>query len=110
MKRWLAVAVWPPNDLSVPPRSLGRIRRAHPLLRKCQPGLQHRFTAAIEETIGRILEHSERWRMIEPDIRRCLVKKFPFSVIYSVQGDVVYVIAIAHGSREPGYWKHRLEQ
>jgi len=48
--------------------------------------------------------------MIEPDIRRCLVKKFPFSVIYSVQGDVVYVIAIAHGSREPGYWKHRLEQ
>ena len=78
--------------------------------RKCQPGLQHRFTAAIEETIGRILEHPERWRMIEPDISRCLVKKFPFSVIYSVQRDVIYFIAVAHGSREPGYWKHRVEQ
>ena len=76
--------------------------------KKRQPGLQHRFVAAVEETIGRILEHPERWRMIDPDIRRCLTKTFPYSVIYSVQGETVFIIAVAHGSREPGYWKDRV--
>jgi len=76
--------------------------------KKRQPGLQHRFVASVEEAIGRILEHPERWRMIEPDIRRCLTRIFPYSVIYSVQGETVFIIAIAHGSREPGYWKDRV--
>ena len=76
--------------------------------RKRQPGLQHRFVTAVEEAIGRILEHPDRWRMIEPEIRRCLTRKFPYSVIYSVQGDTIFIIAVAHGSREPGYWKHRV--
>jgi hypothetical protein len=75
--------------------------------RRCQSGLQHRFVAAVEEAMARILENPERWRMIEPNIRRCLVKKFPFSIIYSVQSGVVFVLAIAHGSREPGYWSQR---
>lgn len=76
--------------------------------RERQPGLQYRFVSAVEEAIARILEHPNRWRMIESDVRRCLTRTFPYSVIYSVQGDVIFMIAIAHGSREPGYWKHRL--
>jgi len=62
--------------------------------------------AAVEEAIRRILEHPDRWRMIEPE--RCLTRKFPCSVIYSVQGDTIFIIAVAHGSGEPGYWKHRV--
>jgi toxin ParE1/3/4 len=76
--------------------------------RRCQPGLQHRFTAAVEEALVRIVENPERWRMIEPDIRRCLVKKFPFSIIYSIQPGIIFVLAIAHSSREPGYWNQRI--
>ena len=78
--------------------------------KKCQPGLQHRFVAAVEEAIARILEHPERWRMIEPEIRRCLTRTFPYSIIYSVQGDTIFILAVAHGSREPGYWKKRAGQ
>ena len=72
-----------------------------------QPGLQLRFVAAVEEAIHRILEHPQRWRRIEPDIQRCLTRTFPYAIIYSVRGDTVFILAIAHGSREPGYWKHR---
>jgi toxin ParE1/3/4 len=78
--------------------------------RQARPGLQKRFVASVEEAIGRILEHPERWRMIEPDIRRCLVKVFPFSVVYSVQGDTIFIIAVAHTRREPGYWKERVKK
>ena len=78
--------------------------------RQARPGLQKRFVASVEEAIGRILEHPERWRMIEPDIRRCLTKIFPFSVIYSVQADTIFIIAVAHSRRKPGYWRNRLEE
>jgi len=74
-----------------------------------QPGLQNRFVAAVEEAIGRILKHPERWRRIEPEIQRCLTRTFPYAVIYSVQGDTIFIIAVAHGSREPGYWKRRVK-
>jgi len=76
--------------------------------KKRQPGLQNRFVAAVEDVIGRILEHPERWRRIEQEIQRCLTRTFPYAVIYSVQGEMVFIIAIAHGSREPDYWKHRV--
>ena len=33
--------------------------------------------------------------------------KFPYSLIYRLQGDVVRIIAVAHHSRRPGYWVGR---
>ncbi|MGH2633608.1 MAG: type II toxin-antitoxin system RelE/ParE family toxin [Tepidiformaceae bacterium] len=39
--------------------------------------------------------------------RRLPVQRFPYVVIYRVAPEVVTVVAIAHTSREPGYWRHR---
>lgn len=75
--------------------------------KKRQSGLQLSFFAAVEEAITRILEDPERWRAIQPEVRRCLTRTFPYAIIYSVQGDTVFILAVAHGSREPGYWEHR---
>jgi hypothetical protein len=35
------------------------------------------------------------------------LKRFPFGVIYSVEGQDVIVIAVAHLHRKPGYWTSR---
>jgi toxin ParE1/3/4 len=40
--------------------------------------------------------------------RRILVDRFPYQVVYRVRGDELYVVAVAHLSRQPGYWKRRL--
>jgi plasmid stabilization system protein ParE len=37
-----------------------------------------RFTNAIEETVRRIVENPERWRVVEEDVRRCLTRNLPF--------------------------------
>lgn len=42
------------------------------------------------------------------DYRRVNLKVFPFYVAYTVEGDLVWVLAVAHGYRRPGYWKSRL--
>ena len=40
---------------------------------------------------------------------RVNLRAFPFCVIYVVKGDLVWVLAVARGSRQPGYWKTRAE-
>ena len=36
-----------------------------------------------------------------------LVRRFPYVVFYSEGADAVRIMAVAHGKRRPGYWKHR---
>ena len=39
--------------------------------------------------------------------RRLVMKHFPYSIIYSVSGEEIRVLAVAHHSRRPGYWRKR---
>jgi toxin ParE1/3/4 len=43
------------------------------------------------------------------EVRSLGVRHFPFRVVYINEGTPFTVIAVAHMSREPGYWKHRLQ-
>ena len=40
-------------------------------------------------------------------VRTWPLKKFPYTLVYRVQGEVISVVAVAHQSREPGYWRGR---
>ena len=67
-----------------------------------------RFAAEIRGEIQKIVATPERWRVLEGDVRRCLVRVFPYVVLYTVEREFVLILAVMHGKREPGYWKHRL--
>jgi len=60
----------------------------------------------IEKTIT---VHPDRYPWYEPPFREAGVIRYPYSVIYRAvtNGDIL-VLAIAHTSREPGYWQHRV--
>jgi len=45
---------------------------------------------------------------IEPDIRSFFFRRFPYSLIYGIDEEAIIVIAVAHQSREPGYWVDRV--
>ena len=70
--------------------------------------LGKRFSAEVRAAITRIVEAPERWSFFEQDVRRHRVNVFPYLVLYTVEPDCVLIIAVMHGKREPGYWKHRL--
>jgi plasmid stabilization system protein ParE len=73
-----------------------------------RPGLGAAFTREIEGVIEHILEAPDRWRFIQKDVRRCLAHIFPYGILYTVEDDSILIIAVAHGSRKPGYWRERL--
>jgi len=46
---------------------------------------------------------------IEPEIRRFLFARFPYSLIYGIDQETILVIALAHQHREPRYWADRTD-
>jgi len=73
-----------------------------------EQGLGHDFAVEIYSTIERILAHPKAWPVIEEDIRRSLVRRFPYGILYAEDGEEIFVVAVMHLQREPDYWKHRM--
>lgn len=44
---------------------------------------------------------------ISREVRRALVDRFPFAVIFEIRKEEILIVAIAHASRDPGYWQNR---
>jgi toxin ParE1/3/4 len=65
------------------------------------------FIDAIEEAIYRIRESPARYSAIDQDVRRCMTRKFPYGILYTIEQDHILILAVMHCSREPGYWKSR---
>ena len=67
-------------------------------------GLGRRFRAEVKKAALRISEYPQAWSIEKGDIRKCLLLKFPYKLLYSVEEDHVFVIAVAHLHRKPDYW------
>lgn len=67
------------------------------------------FAAEVREAIELGLAMPLAWTQIEPGIRRVLVKRFPFAVLYAESDDGLFVLAVMHLRRAPNYWVHRTE-
>jgi hypothetical protein len=50
----------------------------------------------------------ERWNVIEADVRRYLMPRFPYALYYRVLSDHIRILAFKHNSRHPDYWRYRL--
>ncbi len=71
--------------------------------------LARSFIQSVEEGIEKIRGNPEAWQMVEEGVRRHLLKRFPFGIYYTIEGNYITIFAILHMSRKPGYWKKRLE-
>jgi plasmid stabilization system protein ParE len=76
------------------------------------PELASDFVARVESALGRIEEHPLRFARLETvqtdrEIRRLLVDRFPYLIVYEVLQGQPFVLAIAHTHRRPNYWLQR---
>jgi len=73
----------------------------------CEPGLGLDFSREVFATIQNALDYPTMWPEIEDEMRRCLVHRFPYGVLYSIEPHGIFILAVMHLHREPDYWKHR---
>jgi len=72
-----------------------------------EPGLGEKFRRAVWTAIAIIEQHPQIGKEVRPGLQRILVPRFPYKLIYSIQGDTLRIIAVAHGHRKPNYWIDR---
>ncbi len=79
-----------------------------------QPGLANRFLEEIEQQLALIREHPAVFPILrdvprELEVRRSLLRRFPYGLIFVELDDEIQILALAHNRRQPGYWLDRLE-
>jgi hypothetical protein len=75
-----------------------------------QTGLGRRFRTVVEMEIGGIKSMPFRFRVLHAPFRRCLIPKFPYAIIFTIEPTFMLVVALAHMSRKPGYWHDRIDK
>jgi toxin ParE1/3/4 len=73
-------------------------------------GVGTALVLAIDRAISKVLEAPQRWPSLGSSYQHYVLRRYPYSVVYRVREDVVFIVAIAHHSRTPNYWHGRDEK
>ncbi len=68
------------------------------------------FLEDVQEVVNTLRSHPELGARVDINLRRALLHRFPFSLIYSVEVDAILIVSIAHHRKRPGYWESRIER
>ncbi|MBI4600660.1 MAG: type II toxin-antitoxin system RelE/ParE family toxin [Planctomycetes bacterium] len=77
-------------------------------------GLGKEFLDDAEQTLSLVVSLPRAWPRIRDapldlEIRRALLRRFPYAIVYQVQEERIRVLAVAHQKREPNYWLNRVQ-
>ena len=74
------------------------------------PRLGDAFLVEVLSAATRIAQYPEAWQSLDDDLRRCRLSRFPYGLIYAIEGGDILVLAVAHLHRNPDYWRDRLQR
>ena len=96
---------------SLHPGAEGDLRDAAEFYREhADSALSHALLGEFERSVGMLLRHPALGALWRYGKRRYGMKRFPYSLIYLVSGEEIRVLAVAHHSRRPGYWRSRFDR
>ena len=72
------------------------------------PGLGLDFTDEVHTAVELCELLPSMWPEIAPGIRRCLLKRFPYVILYSQEADALFIYAVMHMHRDPDCWRYRI--
>ena len=73
-----------------------------------QPELGFEFLDEVRATYSRILDGPFKYQELRSGIRRALTRRFPYGIYFSVEGDLIVIIAVLDTSRDPAEWQFRV--
>lgn len=74
-----------------------------------EEGLSRDFLDELDRTVRLVKTYPLMAKKIEPEIRRFLFTRFPYSLVYGIDQETVVILAVAHQHREPRYWADRID-
>lgn len=90
------------------PEAKEEAREAARFYEDSRAGLGQQFAEALDDALAAIRERPKLWRRIKGRFRWYILPRFPYAVIYAIEAECIYIAAVAHTSRRPGYWLERV--
>jgi toxin ParE2 len=73
-----------------------------------QPGLGQAFAAEAQKAADLILTYPKAWQALDGDTRRCRLNRFPYGLVYTIEHELIVILAVMHLHKRPGYWRARV--
>jgi len=70
-------------------------------------GLGRSFSAEVQRIVSLIREYPDAGAPVRLPVRKTLVDRFPYAIVYRRDRESILVLAIAHQRQRPGYWRRR---
>jgi len=70
--------------------------------------LGENFLNILDAAVAEIAENPKTWPEIEQGIRRRIVRRFPYSILYAIHENKIIIVAVMHQKQKPRYWMGRL--
>jgi len=72
------------------------------------PDLGNEFYKEFDKALKRIQQFPDAWPKIGEHTRRCLLKKFPYEILYVLEKNIILILAVANMHRDPKNYKDRI--
>jgi toxin ParE1/3/4 len=69
--------------------------------------LGEKFVIEVERCLNIIKTNPLAYPVVKQNVRKAVVIKFPYSILYRVEKDNIYILAVMHQKRKPKYWVER---
>ena len=70
-------------------------------------GLGLDFIAEVRRATRAVATYPRIGQRFSKNLRRALVRRFPYGLLYELHADALVIVAVAHLRRRPGHWRHR---
>lgn len=91
-------------QVSYTARARQHLHAGYQFYKAIRPSLGNDFDEEVQAAINRILEHPDAWPPFGKLFRRVKINRFPYGILYRVEGETLYIVNIMHMSRHPRRW------
>ncbi len=95
------------RSLLVRPEAEADLVEAFDWYEECSRGLGSEFLLAVDAVLECVIRNPEQYTVVHKEIRRALLRRFPYGVFFLTEPDRVIVLAVFHASRNPARWRER---
>ena len=73
-------------------------------------GLRAKFVLAVDETLVRLLKTPFAFPVVKGTVvRKAVINRFPYSIYYAVEDEIILIYSVFHHSRNPMIWRGRID-
>jgi plasmid stabilization system protein ParE len=83
------------------------IQDAYQYYEERESGLGSEFVRAVDACLSKVARNPSAYPLVHRQIRRGLIRRFPYGIFYVIEGSTVVVLACFHAKRDPKAWRDR---